>query len=382
MIAIGLVLLCGILFFSKAEEKKSPPSAEEMRGIFISYIELQKYLQAKSEMEMKQNIQKMIYNVKSIKANTIILHTRMMSDAIYESRLFPFSAYISGEEGKKTLDVLSYFLEEAHRNKVKVMAWINPYRIRGTEDLSTITQYSPAYPYIGTDTIYVHNGIYWNPSKKVVEDLIVEGVKEVLEYPIDGVLMDDYFYPSSDIDLQDYQEYQEKNPISLEDYHFMIVNRLVKRIHEECQKKKIDFGISPDGNIENNYQKHFADIYLWTSNKDYIDFIMPQIYYGFYNSTKAYYKVSKEWSNIIQTPDIKLYIALAFYKVGQEDSYAKEGKLEWITNNDIIMREVLLSRNLRQYHGFSLYRYDSVFAPPEGSNNAIEELENLKKIVK
>ena len=107
---------------------------------------------------------------------------------------------------------------------------------------------------------------------------------------------------------------------------------------------------------------------------------MPQVYYGFYNSTKAYTLVTKEWESLLNN-NIDLYIALAFYKVGVVDNYAKEGRDEWVLNDNIIMREVLLSRNLKNYKGFSLFRYDNLFETSYYNNNSIGEIENLKKII-
>ena len=63
---------------------------------------------------------------------------------------------------------------------------------------------------------------------------------------------------------------------------------------------------------------------------------MPQIYYGFYNSTRAYTNAIHEWESLIENEDIDYYIALAFYKVGKEDKYAKNGFNEWVENNNII----------------------------------------------
>ena len=114
--------------------------------------------------------------------------------------------------------------------------------------------------------------------------------------------------------------------------------------------------------------------------KGYIDFIMPQIYYGFYNSTKAYAKTIKEWSSYIEN-DIDLYIALAFYKVGRVDEYAQNGSYEWLENSNIIMREIILSRNLEHYQGFSLFRYDYIFEDDYYTENSLKELENMKKII-
>ena len=108
---------------------------------------------------------------------------------------------------------------------------------------------------------------------------------------------------------------------------------------------------------------------------------MPQIYYGFYNSTKDYVNVTKEWESI-NTNNIDMYIALAFYKVGIEDKYAKDGRDEWINNNDIIMREVILSRNLKNYKGFALFRYDNLYDTSVYTSTSKMEIENLKKIIK
>ena len=375
------IILINIIFLLPISEKAY--EKEEIRGVFISYIELNRYVKEKNINISKKHIRKMIQNIKSIKANTVILQVRAASDAIYDSKIFPYSMYISEEEGKKTYDVLEYFIKICHDNDMKLIAWINPYRVRTIEDQGTITASSPAYKYRNTDTLYIKNGIYYNPSKKEVNELIINGVKEVLNYKIDGVLFDDYFYPDKDIDQKEYEEYKKENPnITLEKYHLEVINSMIKKVHTECAKKHIKFGVSPDGNIDNNYQKHYADVKKWLKSNDYVDFIMPQIYYGFYNSTKGYVKVTKEWENLLKNKNIDLLIALAFYKVGREDDYAKDGRYEWLKNDDIIMREVVLSRNLKNYRGFSLFRYDNIFDRDNYTSNSLSELENLKKIIK
>lgn len=127
-------------------------------------------------------------------------------------------------------DILEYFIECAHKNNIQLYGWINPYRVRSNTDISSISNKSPAYKYIDTDTLYVNNGIYFNPSKSEVEKLVVDGVREVVsKYDIDGILFDDYFYPDSDIDIEDYNNYIENNSISLNDYHLMIINNMIKK---------------------------------------------------------------------------------------------------------------------------------------------------------
>lgn len=377
-----IIILSIVLISNTKLDRTSIQKEEETRAIFVSYIELNKYIKGNDYEISKRNIRKIIKNIKKLKCNTIILQVRSASDAIYKSNIYPLSLNIVNTEYDDYYDVLDYFIKESHKSNVKVIAWINPYRIRTTCDKTTITEKNPAYKYLDTDIVYINNGIYYNPSKQETEDLIVKGVEEVLNYDVDGILFDDYFYPDNNIDKKDYEEYIKNNEfIEEKDYRLNIVNKMIKRVYKTCKNKNIKFGISPDGNIDNNYNKNYADVKSWLKSNEYIDFIMPQIYYGFYNSTRDYIKVTKEWENLIENKDIELYIALAFYKVGMEDKYAKSGFNEWIDNDNIIMREILLSRNLKNYKGFSLFRYENIFNEEIYTKTSIKEIENLKKIL-
>lgn len=377
IIVLSIVLISNIKL-----DRTSIKKEEETRAIFVSYIELNKYIKGNDYEISKRNIRKIIKNIKRLKCNTIILQVRSASDAIYKSNIYPMSLNIVNTEYDDYYDVLDYFIKESHKSNVKVIAWINPYRIRTTCDKTTITEKNPAYKYLDTDIVYINNGIYYNPSKQETEDLIIKGVEEVLNYDVDGILFDDYFYPDNNVDKKDYEEYIKNNEfIEEKNYRLNIVNKTIKRVYKTCKNKNIKFGISPDGNIDNNYNKNYADVKSWLKSNEYIDFIMPQIYYGFYNSTRDYIKVTKEWENLIENKDIELYIALAFYKVGMEDKYAKSGFNEWIDNDNIIMREILLSRNLKNYKGFSLFRYENIFNEEIYTKTSIKEIENLKKIL-
>ena len=379
-ILIGVVFIIGVLI-SNIESEELPK--EEIKGVFLSYIEINKYIKNDNYEISKNNIKKIISNIKSMNLNTIILQVRSSSDSIYNSKIYPKSLYLVNNEYDNYYDVLAYFIDEAHKYNIKIIAWINPYRVRTTENINNITDKNPAYKYLNTDTIYINNGVFYNPSKKEVTDLIIKGVEEVLEYDIDGLLFDDYFYPNANIDEKDYQEYIKYNDyVSPENYRLEVINNMIKKVYKKCKEKNILFGISPDGNIENNYTTHYADVKTWMSKEGYIDFIMPQIYYGFYNSSRDYINTLKEWENNLLNENIDLYVALAFYKVGQYDKYARDGKNEWLENDDIIMREILLSRNTKKYKGFSLFRYDNIFNQDTFTNNSVKEIENLKKIIK
>ena len=364
----------------KEEEKK----VKENRGIFISYIELSKYLNCKSKNAAEIIVDEMVNNVENLGFNEIILQVRSFSDAIYKSDFYPWSMVISSKEGVDPgYDLLEMFIEKCHKRNILLMAWINPYRIRNNEDISSISKDNLAFKYLNTNNVYINNGIYFNPSSDIVLDLIVSGVEEIVrKYDVDGILFDDYFYPNNEIDRQEYDEYLKYNEyISKEEYNLNVINNMVKSVYGVCKKYNVKFGISPDGNVENNYNKVFADVKKWCSSNQYIDFIMPQIYYGFYNETRGFKKTIDEWESYVKDSDVNLRIALAFYKNGTYDEWAKSGSNEWIENNDIIMREIVLSRNLDKYDGFSLFRYDYIFSEDKYTDVTLKEIENIKKVL-
>lgn len=368
-IIIVFLIFLSLLFF--LPEKKED---EEIRGVYISYIEISKYLKDKSELESKNNIDQIIKNIKELKLNTIILQVRPSMDSIYPSKIFPISKYLS-DSNTYSYDVLDYFLNISHKENIKVIAWINPYRVLTRGTIESIPTNSPVYKYIGTDILYENNGVFLNPAREESTNIIVKGVEEILNYKVDGIIMDDYFYPGNDVDEKEFL--QSNTPLSKEEYHLEIINNMVKKVHDTCKNKNILFGISPEGNIENNYTKNYADVKKWLNSKDYVDFIIPQLYYGFENETKPFIETSRAWDEMI-TEDIPLIPALAFYKAGEEDYYAKSGKNEWINNHNIIEKEIIHVRTLKNYKGFILYRYDNIFSS-EMTTSSQEEKENMKK---
>lgn len=379
IIFIGVVLI--INGPSIKEEEKE---VKENRGIFISYIELSKYLNCKSKNAAEIIVDEMVNNVENLGFNEIILQVRSFSDAIYKSDFYPWSMVISSKEGVDPgYDLLEMFIEKCHKRNIMLMAWINPYRIRNNEDISSISKDNLAFKYLNTNNVYINNGIYFNPSSDIVLDLIVSGVEEIVrKYDVDGILFDDYFYPDNEIDRQEYDEYLKYNEyISKEEYNLNVINNMVKKVYEVCKKYNVLFGISPDGNIDNNYNKVFADVKKWCSSNEYIDFIMPQIYYGFYNETRGFKKTIDEWESFVKDSNVELRIALAFYKNGTYDKWAMSGSNEWIENDDIIMREIVLSRNLNKYNGFSLFRYDYLFSKDKYTEVTLKEIENIKKVL-
>ena len=282
LILIIISLLIIYFFIPQPKEKKKSVvktikenETEEMRGIFISYIELNNYIKNKDELESKKNIDQMIKNIKTNHFNTIFLQVRSHVDSIYESDIFPTSKSIILSDNTH-YDVLKYFIYKTKKEKINLYAWVNPYRIGPTVDKS-----SKYYQMVGEEAIEnINNTYYFNPANPKVESLIVKGIEEIVaKYKIKGIIFDDYFYPSNDIDLDYYKN--SKTEKSITEYRLDIVTSLIENVNKSIKKinSKVLFGVSPEGNIDNNYNKNFADVKKWGSNSKYVDFLMPQVYY-------------------------------------------------------------------------------------------------------
>ena len=389
LLLIIFLLVIIYIFVPKDTLKEENSSKEilEKRAVFISYIELGNNLRGKSASDMKNTIDNMLDTAKDFGFNMIILQVRSFSDAIYKSSIFPSSRSVVNTEGDELpFDILKYFIKKSHQKDIELHAWINPYRISNDTDTSIISKDNPAYELLNTSSVKVIDnvGIYYNPASNEVESLILEGIEEIIKnYDVDGIHFDDYFYPkSNDIDSTDYEKaYKDNNSLTLQEFRLNTISSLIKKTYKliKSYDKSLVFGISPDGNIDNNYNSNYVDTRKFCTEEGYLDYIMPQVYYGFLNSTKPFEDTVKSWNNLI-TNNIELIPALAFYKTGNIDKFAKEGVNEWVEYNNIIAREVMLSRKLSNYKGFAIFRYDSIFGSNLTTTSFLEK-ENLKNIL-
>lgn len=382
---IFLIFLSGNATVSK---NKYVSEDLEIRGVYISYLEYLTYFKGNSLSINKAYINKMLDNLSSININTIFLQVSPFSDSIYNSKIFPYSYTLTGVEGKNPgMDYLEYFIKEGKKRNIKIHAWINPYRISLTNDTNSLSKDNPAYSLLNTNSVSISdNGIYYNPASPYVYSLILKQVTELItNYNIAGIHFDDYFYPNNKIDLVNYENYKNKNKsdISISEYRLNVVNSLIKSVYTLIKdyNKDLIFSIAPDGNINNNYTYHFADVKTWLSDNNYVDLILPQVYYGFSNQYKPFINTLNEWHDLIKN-DTKIVPVLAFYKVGNVDNQAGTGSFEWVNNKNIIKNQINFSKTLKKYQGYVLFRYDFLFNSNLLNEYSKEEIKNLKIINK
>ena len=167
------------------------PKPDEIRAVWISCYELPDAA-AQGEEKFRERAEEMFNNVADMKLNTVFVHVRAFADAVYPSKLFPWSKY-SCKGSDPGFDPLKVMVECAHKSGLKIHAWINPFRVSSSDNIDSLPQGSPAKKLIGTDSvIQLKNGIYFDPASTDVHALIYDGVREILDgYEVDGIHIDD-----------------------------------------------------------------------------------------------------------------------------------------------------------------------------------------------
>ena len=362
----------------------SKPIYNKVRAIWFSYLTLEPMIKNKSEAQFTDNIDQAFANAADLGFNTVFVHVRPFGDALYKSSYYPWSYLLNGTEGENPgYDPLKIMCQLADSHGLRIEAWINPYRVRNSagRPMSSDNQ-AKKWLNSGNDAVLEWNGgIYYNPGSENARKLIINGVKEIVKkYNVDGIHFDDYFYPTTDLSFDKATYLASGSSKSQADWRRENVNILVRQVYSAI--KNIDtscvFGISPQGNTNNNYDVQFIDCAKWLANKGYVDYICPQIYFGFENSGHPFAEMVDTWNRMIKVSGIDLYIGLAAYKLGQTDDWAGAGKNEWIDTSDILARMVKTARSASHYGGVAVYSYESLYR-----NNSAQiktEKANLKKL--
>ena len=337
-----------------------------MKGIWISYIEFQS-VDFSSRESFTKDITEMFENCKDMGLNTVIVHARPFGDAFYKSSFFPYSHIMTGTQGMDVgYDPMEIMIEISHSIGLRFEAWVNPYRVKLYNHPKELSAHNPAQK--SELTITTDSGIYYNPALQEVRDLVCEGVVEIVKnYNVDGIHFDDYFYPdtATELDRAHYATYSGN--MSLDDWRRENVNMLVKQVYAAVKQANpdVEFGISPQGNDDNNYHMQYSDIKLWLSEKGYADYIMPQLYWGFDYTTKsgsdryAFKNLSYEWSQYKKADGVKLYMGLGAYRIGDGDGSYKDST-EWQDGHNLADMMQVTAANPR-LDGYALYSYNSLF---------------------
>lgn len=369
----------------------------EFRAAWITYIEYApsfRYTQY-TYNDFKTKTDKMFDTCVKEGLNAVIVHVRPFSDAYYESDYYPWSGYISGEQGRHPgFDPMAYMIEAAHERGLEFHAYLNPYRVEAKNNYDLMSPDNPARRWLedndrtnDRNVLLYDTHYYYNPASEEAQQLIINGVAEIVEkYDVDGIHFDDYFYPTLGTKYEkvfDYVEYKQyakimkasgEKPEDIATWRRNNVSNLIAEIYGTIKEinPNVVFGISPAGNLSRlrSDQQQYVDIDRWLSEYGFVDYVCPQIYWGFEHSTCPFAETTDEWIKITTHPDVKLYIGLPLYVAGTGTTE------EWKNNDDIIARQVQYLRNTDFVDGFFLYRYDFLT-----HSRTVKEMKNLRKLL-
>ena len=303
-----------------------PPTPREFRAAWVATVANIDWPSKKNltTAQQQQEIIRIVERARELNLNALIFQVRPAADAMYPSILEPWSEYLTGEQGKMPdpyYDPLKMWVEEAHKRGIELHAWFNPYRARHTSAKSPnapmhIANTNPAL-------VKSYGGYLWmDPGEGEAAQRTLDVIMDVVRrYDIDGVHVDDYFYPYPVNVPGSMPPLEQDFPDDAAWRHYVVfggglaradwrrenVNQLMQKIHEGIHREKpwVRFGISPFGlgrsdrrppGIEgfSQYDKLYADVELWL-NKGWLDYLVPQLYWPIEQRAQAFAPLLDYW---------------------------------------------------------------------------------------
>jgi uncharacterized lipoprotein YddW (UPF0748 family) len=362
---------------------------QEIKGAWVSTVYNLDWPSASSygnpEVQRQEYVT-MLDELQSMGLNAVYVQVRPSGDALYPSKLVPWSKFLTGVQGVDPgYDPLAFMVEETHRRGMEFHAWFNPFRAQtgtSTADLASnhVVNLHPDWVVAAGSRMYINPGI--PAARQHIIDAIMEVVKG---YPVDGVHLDDYFYPSGSSfdDEAAYQAYNSKNMADKDAWRRDNINDFVKKLGQSIHaaKPQVSYGISPFGVWRNDqddpsgsatrasitaYDDMHADVRTWIRN-DWIDYVMPQIYWSLNYSVARYDTLVRWWANEVDGSDVKLFIGHSPYKLGTAS--------DWQSPEEIV-NQLKFNESLPQVRG------DVFFSAKDLRNNPTDVASTLRNYYK
>lgn len=355
----------------------------EQKAVWFAYLDIDEMLRNADRSSFTSKIASAFDEVKSLGCNTVYVHVRSFGDAYYNSAYFPFTAAYSDTLGVAPgYDPLEIMISEAHARGLSFHAWVNPMRTTSKDryaemsDSYTLKQWYNSDSTNGTFMVYDRDtDYYWlSPAYPAVRQLICNGISEIiLNYNVDGIHIDDYFYPTTSSSF-DKAAFEASGASDRASWRRSVVSSLVKEIYSTVKScnSSVLFGVSPQGNIENNTDRLYADVAEWCSKPGYLDYVVPQIYYGF-NDKLAFDAAAKQWAELCTCSSVRLVCGIAAYKVGVNS--------EW-SSGKILSKQTDYIADMSRFSGVAYYRHGSVFGSANSSSSKMKsEIPGLKSSI-
>ncbi len=341
---------CGI---QKTNAQRSSPNFE-FRGVWVASVDNIDWPSNKNltVAEQKAAFLKLLDLHESNGMNAMIVQIRPAADALYPSPFEPWSEFLTGRQGlapSPLYDPLRFMISETHKRGMEFHAWLNPYRavfnMKNSSVAPThITKTHPQWFLVYGDK---KNGYkkFFNPGLPEVMQHTAKVVKDLVSrYDLDGIHMDDYFYPYriAGREFPDQKTFEQYNRgLKKEEWRRSNCDSIIRLLHKTIRSVNphIKFGISPFGIWRNksqdpmgsdtrggqtNYDDLYADILLWLE-KGWIDYVVPQLYWE-RGHKLADYDVLLDWWNA-HTYDKHMYIGHGIYRAGSNAAWRNRNEI-------------------------------------------------------
>lgn len=330
VLAAAVLFLSGCVTPRGAKLPEAPPAPREFRGVWVATVNnidwpSQRGLTA---AQQRAEILAILDRAQALKLNAVVFQVRPAADALYASPLEPWSEYLTGHQGQPPdYDPLAVWVEEAHRRGLELHAWFNPYRARHPEAKSPLSDTHIART--NPDVVKQYGDLLWmDPGEPVAAERTLAVIRDVVRrYDIDGIHIDDYFYPypiakplpptapkgapREDVEFPDDRAWQlyrkEGGKLGRADWRRENVDQLVERIHGvvHVEKPWVKFGVSPFGlgrpdrrpaGIKgfSQYDKLYADVELWLA-RGWLDYLVPQLYWPLAQKEQSFPVLLDSW---------------------------------------------------------------------------------------
>ncbi len=301
-----------------------PPAPREFRAAWVASVANIDW-PSRADLSVTQQqaeIIAMLDQAQALRLNAIVLQVRPSADALYASTLEPWSEYLTGRQGQAPVpiyDPLKMWIEEAHRRGIELHAWLNPYRARHASAKSPLAANHLASTH--PQAVKQYGDVLWmDPAEPAALQRTLDVVADVVRrYDVDGIHIDDYFYPypiqgpdGLELDFPDQPAWQRYlssgGQASRADWRRQQVNQLIERMYTLIHQEKpwVRFGISPFGLGRperrapgivgfSQYDKLYADAELWL-RQGWLDYLSPQLYWPVDQSPQAFAVLLDTWA--------------------------------------------------------------------------------------
>lgn len=347
-----------------------PEPETEFRGVWIATVA---NIDWPSRPDLPAEVQQaelrtLLDRVSAMNMNAVVMQIRPAADAFYASRLEPWSEYLTGEMGKPPepyYDPLAFAVDEAHRRGIELHAWFNPFRARHA---TAKTLAAPNHVSLSMPASVVRYGeqLWLDPGDRAARHHSLAVMLDVVDrYDLDGIHMDDYFYPypiqddaGREVAFPDTASWRDAQAsglrVTLNDWRRNNIDQFVEQLYKEVKRRKpwVKVGISPFGIWRpghpqqirgfDAYDKLYADARLWLQ-RGWVDYLTPQLYWPIASEGQSY-PLLYDWWKAQNSQNRHIWPGNSIYRIDSHDWPVEE-----------ILNQIRIPRRTDPYPGHVLF---------------------------